>query len=241
MLLKKRVPVVLIVLILLINLASVSFGNAAEPPYIMIIVPNAPDDLDIGIGSNESFTKAKVVDKKIEKYYIFYSRDLGDIKEAPVHTLKIDANGHVYEISFDKPPQRYQNIYTLNLESRTLNPGKSTARSITLVLLRVTMTLLIEGLVFFLFGFRHRRSWLAFLIINLLTQGALNIWINGLFSVQSYWFFGLVLIEVLITIAETVAVLCTIKEHGIRRIFFAITANFLSFAAGAYLIAVLPF
>ena len=36
------------------------------------------------------------------------------------------------------------------------------------------MTLLIEGALFFAFGFRKKLSWVLFIIINLITQGLLN-------------------------------------------------------------------
>jgi hypothetical protein len=53
------------------NLANVSYGNSTEPPSIMIIVQNAPNDLEISIGKDNSFTKAKKIDKVLEKYYAF--------------------------------------------------------------------------------------------------------------------------------------------------------------------------
>lgn len=128
---KKRLPAVLMIaLLFMMNLACISYGNSAEPPSILIIVPDAPYDLEISIGNNDSFTKAKEIDKKIEKYYIFYPRDL---KEASEYTLSVKSDDLSYEIVFEKPLRSYQNVYTLNLESRTLTPGKSPSRSIVLI------------------------------------------------------------------------------------------------------------
>lgn len=238
MLLKRCLFLILITFVMLMSIPKVSYGNSTEPPSIMIIVPNAPKDLEISIGKDNSFTEGKEIDKVLEKYYVFYSRE---IKVASKCTLNVKTDNLTYEINFKKPSQTYQNIYTLNLESQTLTPGKSIGRSITLVTMRVTLTLLIEGVVFYLFGFRERRSWLIFLIINLITQGALNIWINGLFPIESYLFFGLMAIEILIVIVEAIVILSSIKEHRKSKVLFVISANFLSLVAGGYILAALPF
>ena len=93
-----------------------------------------------------------------------------------------------------------------------------------------------------LFRSREKRSWQIFLIINLITQGALNIWINGLFPMQSYLFIGLLFLEILILIVESIVVLSSIKEYRKgRKFLFVITANFLSLVAGGYILTILPF
>ena len=236
---KRRFFVIFILLILSLNIANTSYGNAAEPPSIMIIVANAPDDLEISIGKNDSYTDAKVIDKVFEKYYYFYYRDT---KESSSYALNIKTNNLEYEVDFEKPIYSYQNIYTLNLDSQTLSPGKSMSRSITLVSMRIVTTLIIEGIVFWLFGFREKRSWKIFLIINLITQGALNIWINGLFPMQSYLFIGLLFLEILILIVESIVVLSSIKEYRKgRKFLFVITSNLLSLVAGGYILTILPF
>lgn len=239
MFLKRRLSIILILFILLMNITGVSYGNAAEPPSIMIIVPNAPEGLEISIGEDHTYTKAKVIDKLLEKYYIFYSRE---IDEASDYTLDVKTKDLSYEVEFEKPLHTYQNIYTLNLESKTLIPGKLMSRSITLVSMRIIITLLIEGMVFWLFGFRDRRSWRIFLIINIITQGALNIWINGLFPIQSYLFIGLIALEILILIVEGIVIISGIKEYKkLRKFLFVVSANFLSLVVGGYLLTILPF
>lgn len=238
MLLKKCLSVILITIVLLMNIVNVSYGNSTEPPSIMIIVQNVPKDLEISIGKDNSFTKAKEIDKVLEKYYVFYYRE---IKEVSKCTLNVKTDNLTYEIDFKMPLHIYRNIYTLNLGSQTLTPGKSISRSITLVSMRVILTLIIEGGVFYLFGFRDRNSWIIFLIINLITQGALNIWINGLFPIQTYWFIGLIALEILIVIVEGIVILSCIKEHRKNKLLFVISANFLSLVVGGYILTVLPF
>lgn len=217
--------------------ATACYGNSAEPPSILIIVPNAPDDLEISISAGDTFIKANKTDKVIEKYYTFYSRDLRTTTD---YTFKISTGGTSYNISIEEPLTKYNNIYTLNLKSQTLTPGKLLSRSILLVSMRIILTLIIEAIVFWLFGFRSKRSWIAFLVINLITQGTLNIFINGSSPLQGYIIFGLVFAEIFIIIFELIAFLAAIKEYRWRTVFHVIIANLLSLFAGGYIITVLP-
>jgi len=217
--------------------ATVCYGNSAEPPSILIIVPGAPDDLEISISTGDTYTRAKKIDKIIEKYYIFYSRDL---KNTENYTFKIITGNTDYNITIERPMKTYNNIYTLDLKNQTLTRGKLLSRSILLILMRVVLTLLIEAIVFWLFGFRSKKYWVAFLLINLLTQGLLNIWINGFQPLVSYIIFSLVFAEIFVVIFELIAFLSLIKGQRLRTVFYVITANLLSLFAGGYIVTILP-
>ena len=91
-----------------------------------------------------------------------------------------------------------------------------------------------------MFGFRNKDYWIAFLIINVITQGLLNIWINGFFPIQSYLILNLVAAEILIFIAEIKAFLMIIKTQRLRTVLYVLTANLMSLLAGGYIITVLP-
>ena len=223
---------------MLIALISVCYGNSAEPPSILIIVPNAPEDLEISIGSGNTNMMANIRDKVIEKYYAFYSSELRIAKD---YTVCVSTRESSFEIVLEKPLRKYNNIYTLNIADKTLKPGKLLSRSIILVSMRIIMTLVIEAIIFWLFGFRNKKSWIAFLIINIITQGALNIWLNGSAPLASYLFFSLIFMEFFVIIAEIIAFLAILKEHGRgRTLLYVIAANFLSLLAGGYIITVLP-
>jgi hypothetical protein len=214
----------------------VCYANSAEPPSILIIVANAPDDLDISIGPEN--IQAHRTDKGLESYFTFYSSDL----KYSDYTVKVTTGDGTFEMTLDTPLASYNNIFTLDLDSRTLSPGKSLSRSISLLALRILSTLLIEAIVFYLFGYRRKESWLIFLIINLITQGVLNIWLNGSFTpLDSYIIFSMIFGEILVLIVEMIAFLIFVKEHHRLRIAsYVIIANLLSLVAGGYLITVLP-
>ncbi len=234
---KKRL-ILIVALSMLIVLVSVCYGNSAEPPSILIIVPNAPEDLEVSIGSGNTNMTANIRDKVIEKYYAFYSSELRIAKD---YTVCVSTRESSFEIVLEKPLKKYNNIYTLNLADKTLKPGKLLSRSIILVSMRITMTLAIEAIIFWLFGFRNKKSWIAFLIINIITQGALNIWLNGSAPLASYLIFSLIFMEFVVIIAEVIAFLAILKERGRgRTLLYVIAANFLSLLAGGYIITVLP-
>jgi len=187
--------------------------------------------------TGDAYVKAEKVEKAMEKYYTFYSRHLRDVSD---YVFKVTTGNDSYEIAIDKPGERYNQIYTLNLTDRTLTPGKLLSRSVLLILMRVILTLIIEGIVFWMFGFRNKDYWIAFLIINVITQGLLNIWINGFFPIQSYLILNLVAAEILIFIAEIKAFLMIIKTQRLRTVLYVLTANLMSLLAGGYIITVLP-
>lgn len=157
--LNKMISVNIITVLFILLFSCVCFGNSAGPPSILIIVSNAPDNFEIGIGSGTGYSKAKIVDKGVESYYIFYPRELSTIAN---HTLKIKNDDETFEIPIDKPLKSYNNVFTLDLKNKTLYPGKLLSRSILLVGLRIMLTLIIEGIIFYLMGFRRKKSWVAF-------------------------------------------------------------------------------
>ena len=104
---KKRL-ILIVALSMLIVLVSVCYGNSAEPPSILIIVPNAPEDLEVSIGSGNTNMTANIRDKVIEKYYAFYSSELRIAKD---YTVCVSTRESSFEIVLEKPLKKYNNIY----------------------------------------------------------------------------------------------------------------------------------
>ena len=99
-------------------------------------------------------------------------------------------------------------------------------------------TLLVEGLILFLFGYREKRSWLVFLAVNLVTQFALHLvcaamGVGTIMNFFWYWLFYLFLLipEVVIWCVEAAvyAFAATEGRRG-RRIGYAFAANIASYA-----------
>lgn len=215
-----------------------AFANSAEPPSLIILVNNPPKDLSIVLVSDQTQPQAQVRRVAWEGYYVFYSRDM---RSGGTYTFKVTANTESFECTLDEL-EGYNNVFTLNLTDRELTPGEYPMRSVLLISIRLVLTLLLEGIVFLLFGFKQKRSWLVFLLVNLVTQGLLNIWLNGASSLlSSYLILALIAGELFVFIAEMIAFPLLIKEHKKGRcILYAFVANLLSLIAGGYIITVLP-
>lgn len=236
----KCLLLVMVLCTLMISIVpTTASANSAEPPSLVILISNPPDDLSIVLVSNENQPEAIVRRIAWEGYYVFYSRDMQTGGE---YTFKVTTNGESYECTLGAPLQRYNNVVTLDLSNRELTPGKYPFRSVLLVSIRLLLTLLLEGIIFWLFRFRQKRSWFIFLAINLVTQGALNIWLNSGGSLMpSYLIFSLIIGEVFVFTAEMIAFPILIKEHKKSRILiYAFIANLISLIAGGYIISVLP-
>ena len=123
----------------------------------------------------------------------------------------------------------YNNVLTLNIETQSLTVGQAPLRVPLLVALRILLTLLIEGVVFYLFGYRQIRSWIFFFSINIITQGGLNVMLTGP-GIGSYWVFGFIFAEIIIFTIESIAFPCFVKEFKkSRSVLYAIVSNAASY------------
>jgi len=239
---KSRKHIILILLLcmsIILPLTAAVSANSAEPPSLIIIVNNPPEDLSITLLSGMEQPKAVVKKVAWEGYYVFYKRDM---KYGDKYTFRVAANGESFECTLSEPLKVYNNVYTLDLSGRELVPGFYPLRSVILVSMRVLLTLLTEGIVFWIFGFRQKRSWLVFLEINLVTQGTLNMLLNTSGSpLPNYLILGLIFGEFFVFIAEMAAFPVLIKEHKKSCILaYAFIANLISLILGFYIISYLP-
>jgi hypothetical protein len=219
--------------------STIAYANSAEPPALIIIMKNAPEDVSVSIISADSMQEGKKSKSAWETYYAFYKRDIGNNEEI---ILRVSGNGMSYDQIVGKQYLTgYNSIVTLDFLGKSIEAGKLLSRSVILVMLRVLFTLVIEGVFFLIFGFRDKRSWITFLIMNLLTQGILNVILNEASPFASYLIFNLIFMEFFVFIAEIIGILVLIKEHGrFRRVSYTLVANLASLVLGGYLITALP-
>ncbi len=234
---KGFINMMLVILFLLITTVW-TWANSAQPPSILIIVPNAPADMMVSLKAGDAVSEGRRTDKVLETYFTFYRYEL---REAPQYTLVVQNGESRYELPIEGPLDTYNNIFTLDARTKSLTEGKLPLRDMSLAALRLVLTLVLEGAVFWIMGFRSRRSWMAFLIINLITQGALNLWLSDMLPLQSYALFVLIFGEFFVFAAEGIAFGLTLKEHRTGRVVgTVILANILSLFAGGVLITWLP-
>ncbi len=237
---KRNLYGFLALLFLLLGITpAMAYANSAEPPALVIIMKNAPEDASVSLVTEDGLVEVPKNQTAWETYYVFYYGDIGTKSEI---TLKVSGNGAEYEQTIGAQYLGgYASTVTLDFVAKTVTEGKLPGRSILLVSMRVLFTLIIESFIFFLFGFREKRSWIIFLVMNLLTQGALNIALNSGSVLAIHSMFKLFIMEFWVFVAEIATVLALIREHGkLRRVAFALTANILSLVLGFYLISSLP-
>ena len=100
-------------------------------------------------------------------------------------------------------------------------------------------TLIIEGAVFWLFGFREKRSWLVFLLANTVTQAGLHIAAGAMLAEAGWHFLNYTLTilipELAIWGAEALAYALLVQERTrARRVGYAFAANIASFVLGYF-------
>lgn len=236
---RKACTLLIMLLAIFCFFPTIAYANSAEPPALIVILKNAPGDVSVSIISADSMQEGKKSKAAWETHYAFYKSDIGNDKEI---TLRVSGNGMSYDQIVGKQYLTgYNSIVTLDFSRQSIAAGKLLSRSILLVTLRVLFTLVIEGVLFFLFGFRSKKSWIAFLVMNLLTQGILNVVLNGASPFASYLILNLIFMEFFVFVAEIIGVLVFIKEHGrFRRVSYVLVANLASLVLGGYLITVLP-
>jgi hypothetical protein len=235
--LKQLLLLVILPLILVLGGASLCYANSPAPPTISIIVSSPPDDLQLSVGTE---APQKIIDKPFEKFYTFYLK-FDEINQINTSTLTISTGGNIFEIEFPNL-QRYNNIFRLDIQSRALIPGASGFRVFQFSFITIILTLLIEGLIFFFFGYRHKRSWIVFLAVNLITQGILYFWLNASSYPLVNSYLGGVIIsliagEILVFIIEIATFLSLINERSRwLTLLYVILANIASLIAGGYLL-----
>lgn len=243
----RQIIIILMITILLgMSLPGIVHSNAAEPPSFTIIALNPPEDLSLSLLlSDESQIEAIELDKENkawETYYRFFYHMIPQGRDKLEGAqLVVESGEQSFQISLPTETfKTYNNLLTLDLDAESIIIGQSPLRVPILVGIRVILTLLIEGIVFYLFGFREKRSWIIFLIINLITQGGLNAMITGPI-IGPYWMFGFIFGEIIILIVEMIAFISMLKEgKKSRRAIYTIAANLASLILGGILISYLP-
>lgn len=240
----KRILGFMIAVFLFVSVSPmVVSANAGQAPNLVVIVLNAPKDTRVSLilpKDPERDTLVWKSSKIWETHFRFlYDREMRNMK-GMLLLIQSSEKEFVCEL-----PMNYKGIYeqllTIDYLSQSLTVGQPSWRQPLLITMRVVLTLVIEGLLFFLFGFRDICSWLYFLFVNLFTQGWLNISIVEPVFEQQYWGFMFIWLEIGILIVECIVLPLIIKEkERTITVFYAISANLVSLALGGWILGNLP-
>lgn len=220
-------------------LPLMAYANSMEPPSLVIIIPGHYEGLSVELVYEDGTAFASTKTWPTETQHWFYANFNEDQnKETKLHVEWQQGN---YTLQLPKDREAYHMTYTLDMEKGLLVEGKTLFRSILLVGARVILTLVIEGAIFWLMGFRTKKSLMIFLSVNFITQTALNIFINSFNVASSYPIIGLVFGEFWVFIVEIIVLTVLLQEHTkVRRAGYAFFANAASLVLGGYLLTWLP-
>ena len=133
-----------------------------------------------------------------------------------------------------------QSSVTVDWAARTADAPSADMAYALQFLCTLLPTLLIEGALLLLYGYRSRRSWLVFLLVNLVTQGgfaaylAATVLSHGASRWSLLFYFPA---EVVITVVESLLYRRLLTERSWERaVGYAIVANVCSATVGALLI-----
>jgi hypothetical protein len=191
-------------------------------------VSNPADDLEVKLFVEENGEMKEciltTVDRGWERYYRFNYHDQilpYSFEAANERSWTIIARYNGSETEFFVPTQRlekYSNILTLDLKKGSLIVGEREWRAPVLIASRIALTILIEGIIFYIFGYREKSNWILFIICNLITQTFLNASFGGVNNDLYYWQLVFYATEIFIFIAETLLYTFAFKEKGTKRV-----------------------
>lgn len=261
---KKKALCILAAVLFCLALPWPASANSMEPPELTVVVMDPPEDLELSLmvcrEGQEGSIAADAYHIAWEGYYLFRPWNFPDFWDRKAQDitmeLLVETGGGSFAIPLDAQSREentgryYNGLCVLDLQARTLTPDTPWWRQPVLVCLRVALTLLLEGLVFLLFGYRQRRSWLVFLAVNLVTQLGVNLAVlslaNPFFNLSEgaialmFWFVYLP-VELLVLVVEIVAFRLLLRERTKGRAAgAAFLANLLSWALGGLLLLILP-
>jgi hypothetical protein len=228
------------------------FANSAEPPCLTIVVVSAPDDLELALvdeGGAEAYQlRKRQFVRGWETYFRFtYSHvtipgEESGADDVDLNQLRLAVTTGGNTTLLELPDQtfdHYNNVLQFDCSDMTLQTDLYAGRMILIIGMRVILTLLIEGILFWAFGYRQKHSWCVVLCFNAMTQLALNLILGGA-TMDSYILFGYYLLEAAIVVFEALAYWNTLKEKRGRSIPYALCANAASLVIGALMIENLP-
>lgn len=263
---KHRLFAVFAAVLTLIVLTVPVYANAEAGPDFTVMITDAPEDLTVTAVTPEGVAVEMRPHRRDWEscyrlfYYHIYEAMYPDGRYAPermqaVEKAAVQSNLHMVSesagLDFTVPmPEANQMKYNhlavmkLDREGNTAVQVKSSYmawRNVLLVVIRVAVTLITEGVIFTLMQYRSRHSRIVFLAVNLVTQTFLNVTITGNYLAAGYWEIGFFLMEALIFLTEGILFAALLREHRrLRGFFTALLANAVSLACGWCLIANLP-
>ncbi len=229
-------------------------AGPGEDTFVTIMVNGAPREMTVTLEFPEDAEQEPIVmereDRVWETYFRVYFR--GHLIKwrwgLPDSTQVAVKNGpESFVTSFPEGSRTGENaIFLLDVGSRSMEEGDPPFRTVFLIAMRIGITLLLQVLIFYLLGYRDRRSWLIFLLTVSVTQAVLQAFVlRGASTLSSdYVLWALVVLclsEGFVTVVHTVLFSLLFWNHRERRaVWCAALCNVVTLAVGAVNVVFLP-
>jgi hypothetical protein len=224
-------------------------GDEVRTPGLSVFVINAPKDLQLFIQFRNSTLPEPLEMQRVSRYWetyynYYYQRLPGRFDEDFIGAkLIVRSAKFSYELPITRDPEMRvdKRLLTLDLKQGTLVYGEPGWRAPLSVAGRVLLTLVLEGVVFILFGMRAKSSWLIFLITNLITHSLVSAFLAHPFEAKSD-FFLVVFISTWVVLLEAGIYYFTFKEIELspKALLLALIANLVGFFLGAWIMPYFP-
>lgn len=257
----KRAAVILLALWFLLISATPAFAVSTRryhPPALMILVNNAPRDLEIRVSmvkEEKRFETTMDMERRVwESYYRLYRDGVVqmnswygnryDFQDAFL-ILSTGGTERTVPLPVDELTEGGQfDLLSLDPYNGTITYGVSPLRAPLLLILRVAVAFLVEALIFHLFRYRDRRSWIVFCLCNLVTEVGHNLILSGKFvsdeNFVGYFQIYLFLIP-LVFLVELLAIVAFVDEHNRDySVSYVLTSNVVSILLQLFALLFLP-
>lgn len=240
---KQYCMIMLLSLILSLLIPFSVKANSTLPPTIEITVMNAPEDLTLTlIFSDGESEELRFIRDELKTVYYYFNKNEHSLKNTKLRVSSKD-----YNFIFDVPSDtfvNYNNRLMLDLNEQSLKLQDRSIYMLTVIFMRVALTLLIEGVLFCIYGYQQMKSWLIFLLTNLFTQGVLNYLFTTIVlepEKAGDFIMLYVLVEVFVILFECLIFSFVVKEHNRKKgCKYALYANLTSLILGGMLMTLMP-
>jgi len=243
---KRLAAILLLVLIVLATPDTAhALRDTIQPPVITVLVNGAPRDLELTVLIKN---EGRIVPARMEKErrgwescYRIYRENVFDVKAwyGNAHDLEdaviVAASGGVKKeipLLREGLSKGRDDYFTLNWKTGALSVGIPSWRAPVLAVMRILGGILIEAVVFYLYGFREKKTWLLLIAVNIVTLGIWSWIVSGWLNALRQNLVWLILAEVLMFLAELFVVLTFVDEKDRNH-----TVSCFTVANGASLVA----
>ena len=238
---------------ILIFLLLIASSCSLPAPYLTLISIMPPKDFDSVLIINDNIEisshKTKVA---WEVYCVFWIGEFYQPPDEPytgkkVETavLRVTAHGETFDININKEIFRNNSdTIAIDIGNKSIMYGTPPSRDLFLVSLRVVLLLAVAIGVFYLFGYRKKRSWIALFAIRLPGAFLISCMIiaTNVGPYRSTFPFFLPLFGAPILLLTLIAMCIAINEHKrTKTALYVVTASFINYVIYCVTQHFLPF